>query len=112
MKIIYLINKIALIITLALYLTIVFGLYAQIVLGAIQVICALTLFLFWKKFSNKTREQLYIYWTVVISYGLCWLIDWTNFNDSFTFIFGIIIVPMSIAIYFVYILRSTTNYIS
>lgn len=110
MKKIYIINKIALIITLVLYVTIVLGLYAQIVLGTIQVVSALILFFFWKQFSKKTKEQLYIYWTIVIAYGICWLNDLKSLNEDFVLIFGVMIIPMSIAIYFVHILRSTKNY--
>ena len=112
MKKLYLINKASLIITLVLYLTLYLGLYAQIVLGALQVISALIIFLFWKKFSKKTKKQLYIYWSIVIIYGLFWLIEWHITNNAFFIIIGIIVIPMFIAIYFVVILKSIKNYIS
>ncbi|WP_296386269.1 hypothetical protein, partial [Winogradskyella sp.] len=88
------------------YLTIVLGLYSQIVLGVIQVLSALVLFTYWKKFSSKTKEQLYIYWSITIIYGLCWLFDWRNFDSSFIIIFGVMVLPMCIAGYFLYIINS------
>lgn len=112
MKLIYQINKVVLIITYLLYLTIFFGLYAQMALGAIQIIYALLLFFYWKKLSNKTKNQLYIYWAIVIVYGLCWLLDWKDFNDTFYLIFGMMVVPMAIATYFVYLLKVSKNEMS
>lgn len=111
MKKMYNINKFALIITLMLYLTIVFGLYAQIVLGAIQILSSLLLIIFWKKLSKKSKQKLFIYWILVSFYGLCWFSDWVHFNETFTLIFGIIVVPMSLAGYFFYILKETKTYI-
>ncbi|WCO00987.1 hypothetical protein [Psychroserpens ponticola] len=110
MKKLYLINKVSLIITFVLYLTIFLGMYAQMVLGALQIISALILFFFWKQLSKNSKEKLYIYWTIVTIYGLCWLMDWKGYNEYFTIVFGIMIVPMSIATYFVYILKSIKNY--
>ena len=66
-----------------LYITIFLGLYSQIVLGALQLISALILFLYWNKFSNKTKKQLTVYWCLSILYGLGWLIEWDIINDGF-----------------------------
>lgn len=109
MKIIYYLNKFTFYTTLLLYLTIFLGLYSQIVLGGLQIISAMTLFLFWKKFSHKTKEQLTVYWCLSILYGLGWLIEWDTINDGFLIIMGIILIPMAIATYFFYILNSIKN---
>ncbi len=106
MKILYKINKVTLILTLVLYLTLYLGLYAQIALGCIQIISALILFLFWNKIPNKSKKHLKIYWTTVITYGMMWLIDWDTSDKLFFMIFSVIILPMSIAGYFFYILNS------
>ena len=53
MKIIYYINKIILLLTAILYITIFYGLYAQIVLGFIQVLSSLILLFFWKRINKK-----------------------------------------------------------
>ncbi|AUC75499.1 hypothetical protein [Olleya sp. Bg11-27] len=108
MRIIYLINKIALITTLILYLTIFLGLYAQIVLGTLQVISALGLLFIWNKLSIKNKKELLVYWLLTITYGLGWLAT-DNINNGFIVVFLIIIIPISIAIYFVTILHSITK---
>ncbi|MEH6536417.1 MAG: hypothetical protein V7719_08505 [Psychroserpens sp.] len=106
MKIIYNINKVAFIITLALYVTVIYGMFSQMILGGIQVISATILFLFWKNFSKKTKEHLSIYWAISSIYGICWLFKWNSFNETFILVFGIMILPMAIAGYFLYILNS------
>ncbi|WP_299225085.1 hypothetical protein [uncultured Psychroserpens sp.] len=112
MKIIYYINKFVLITTLALYFTLFLGLYAQIVLGIVQVISSFLLVFIWEKIKANTKERLFIYWALISTYGTCWLFDWKNFNQDILVIFGIIIIPISIAIYFFYILKTTKNHLS
>lgn len=109
MKLIYYINKFFLITTGVLYLTIILGLYAQVVLGGIQLISALLIFIYWNKFTEKTKKMIYIYWSSVLVYGSLWLIDWNFLNDMILFIGGIILLPMSLAVYFFYILDSIKN---
>ena len=109
MKIIYQLNKGVLILTLVLYLTLILGLYAQMVLGTIQLLSALFLFLRWNIFSIQTKKQLTIYWVIVILYGTCWLFEWTFINELALLIIGIIIIPLSIAGYFLYILNTIKN---
>lgn len=106
MKTLYNINKVIFIITLALYVTVIYGAFAQMFLGAIQVISAAILFLSWKNFNSKTKEYLNIYWVIITLYGICWLFKWESFNDTFILVFGVMILPMSIAGYFLYILNS------
>lgn len=107
MKNLYVFNKAALITTIILYLTIIFGLYAQIVLGGIQILSALGVSVLWNQLGNQYKKQLLIYWLLVISYAIGWLsrielggIGW---------VLGIIIIPMSIAIYFVWLLYNIKN---
>jgi len=106
MRNLYRLNKIVLIITLILYLTLILGLYAQIVLGAIQILSAIGVTFFWKRFKNQNKKQLILYWIIVILYGIGWLIE-INLNDFWWL--GIIIIPMSIAIYFVWLLNNLKN---
>ncbi|WP_282044202.1 hypothetical protein [Winogradskyella flava] len=107
MKVLYQFNKIVLIITLILYVTIFLGLYAQIVLGGIQILSAIGITFLWNRFENKYKKQLLIYWLVTLSYGIGWLLE-IDLNDSW-WILAIIIIPMSIAIYFVWLLSNLKN---
>ncbi len=106
MKLLYQFNKICLIINLILYLTFFFGLYAQIVLGGIQVISAIGLFFIWKKFKDNHKKQFLIYWILVSLYGIAWLSE-IQLNDFWWL--SIIVIPMSIAIYFVWLLNNLKN---
>ena len=106
MKTLYNINKVVFILTLVLYVTLYFGLLSQILLGGIQVLSAAILFFSWKIFNAKTKEYLKLYWVITTLYSICWLFKWESFNDTFIIIFGVIILPMSIAGYFLYILNS------
>ncbi|QCE40385.1 hypothetical protein [Psychroserpens sp. NJDZ02] len=108
MRSIYLINKFTLIVTLALYLTIFLGFYAQLVLGALQVISALGITSLWNKLSIQNKTHLKIYWFLTLTYGLGWiLID--DINSGLLVVLTIVIIPMSIAVYFVTILHSITT---
>lgn len=102
----YQFNKICLIITGILYLTIVFGLYAQIVLGGIQILSALGLAFFWNKLKSSHKKQFTLYWILVLSYGLGWYLK-IDFNNYWWI--GIILIPMSIAIYFVWFLNNVKS---
>ena len=109
MKIIYQLNKGVLILTLVLHLTIILGLYAQMALGAVQLLTALFLLFRWNLFAQQTKKQLKIYWTLVLLYGSCWFFKWNFLNDEILIIGGIILIPISIAGYFLYILNSIKN---
>lgn len=106
MKILYNINKIVLIITIVLYLTIIFGLYAQIVLGVIQILTAISLLFLLNSLKKEQKLQLLIYWLLVILYGIRWYIK-IDLKDFWWL--GIIVIPMCIAGYFLYILRHIKN---
>lgn len=89
-----------------LYLTVFLGLYAQILLGGFQLITALILLFFLSKFSEKQKKMLSIYWGIVLAYGLLWMTDtFSNWNDI-PIVFVLIIIPLSIAVYFTVILES------
>ena len=106
MKIIYYLNKFVFIITLVLYLTLVYGLFAQIILGVIQVLSAIILFSYWKKFDRSIKNKVLYYWLAITIYGILWLFNWEFLNNWSLIIFVIILFPMAIASYFFYILNS------
>jgi len=94
-------------ITAILYLTIFYGLYAQIILGGFQLITAFTLLCFWMKLTKKQRERLLKYWVFVAVYGLLWITEFfNNLKSDFTWIVIYILIPLSIAGYLTFILES------
>ncbi len=107
MRKLYEFNKIILIITALLYLIIILGLYAQIVLGAIQLLSALSVTFLWHTLDKRSKKHLSIYWLIVSLYGLGWLLQIELNNYSWWIC--IIIIPMTIAIYFVWILSNLKN---
>jgi xanthine/uracil permease len=104
MKIAQKINKFSFIATLILYLTLFLGLYAQIVLGVIQILIALYISFNMQLLTKKMKYQIINYWIYVTLYSIlatAFFNDWIDFNDNnLLLIITIIIIPMSIATYF------------
>ena len=108
MKIIYKINKWSYIITLALYLTLFLGMYAQIALGAIQIILALIISVKWKKLDTNSKTKMLNYLVVILMYGfLLLVIDFENIAGLLIIL--LFVLPMLIATYFVYITYKIYN---
>lgn len=101
MKFIYYTNNTVYSITLLLYLTIIFGMYMQILLGIVQLLLFFTLLFNYKKFSEKMKSHLIIYGMLTGGY-LLWFFSGLHLQDSLM-LFLITLVPMSIASYFTYI---------
>lgn len=96
----YTFNKWFYIGTIILYISVIGGLLAQILLGFIQVFSALGLLTDWKNLSLQTKKHLFIYGSIIIVYGLLWPFI-THENDIY--ILYMTLIPMMIAGYFVYI---------
>lgn len=111
MKNIQKINKIALIITLLLYLTYFFGLMAQVVLGVIQVIFALIITIKFFTNSKYARKNFSLYWSfVLIEFLLIYLgLICRKISNDFPQILIFSVFPISIAIYFTIILNKINN---
>ncbi|MEQ6123016.1 hypothetical protein AAON49_02300 [Pseudotenacibaculum sp. MALMAid0570] len=90
--------------TLLLYLTIFLGLYAQIVLGGFQLLSGLILLFFWPRLNTLAKRNLKWYWITVILYGALCLLCMHFHIECGVFVY--IILPMSIAGYFSYVLES------
>jgi len=88
--------------TLALYLTILLGMYAQVVLGAVQIILAFVLLAHWKKLYAKSQRLLNVYLFIVLVYGTYMAYFTPSFNDAISILL-FFIIPMIIATYFVYV---------
>lgn len=90
------------------YITIyyvVYGMYAQFLLGIIQLLIAIILLFFKKNFTSTIKRHLINYWksVIIIAFILLIICISNNLNDSITPIVIVFIIPMLIATYFVYI---------
>lgn len=92
--------------TIILYATIFLGLMAQIVLGGFQVLSAIILVFFHKRFEPRRRKQLIIYWCFTLFYGVLWYADLKNPSNDFFEMLFYVLIPLSIAGYFTYIIES------
>ncbi|WP_034230268.1 hypothetical protein [Aquimarina pacifica] len=111
MKLLYKINQWSFILTLLLYLTIYFGLIAQIVLGGLQLLFAIIMFFRWGELTITLRKHLLYYSTLVVLYAMGYLV-FKNIVTSYVAIACITFIPMSIAGYFVYITYKTQEVLS
>jgi ABC-type multidrug transport system permease subunit len=113
MRIAQKINKFSYIVTLFLYLTVIFGLYAQIALGAVQILIALYISFNIESLTKKMKYQIINYWIYVALYSAfatAFFNDWIDINDNnLLLIITIIIIPMSIATYFTITLNKITK---
>lgn len=98
-------NRVILGITGILYLTIILGLYAQIVLGGFQLLSGLILLICWRKLAREDRKTLLIYWSLVLLYGFFWSIGAFDKLKNFGVLIYIFI-PLGIAAYFTFFLES------
>lgn len=107
MKFIFYTNNTFYYLTLVLYLTIIYGMYMQIILGAIQVILFFVLLFNYNKFSRKIKKYLSIYGILTTIYLVLFFgILSSNLIDVASvlpFIIAIILIPMSLGTYFTYI---------
>lgn len=105
MKLLHNINKWSYGITLLLYITIIYGMIAQIALGGIQVILALILFSRYQRLDEKTKRLLLVYAALTLLYLLVFTLwDYLRVpNNDFIEITGITVLPMGLATFFVFI---------
>ena len=113
MKVIKKINKALLIITIILDFTILFGLYAQILLGFTQLCIALYISFNYKKLEKKLKYQVINYWIYVFiyfSFFIYLILKEKSIMDNYIILITtIIIIPMTIAIYFTITLNKIVN---
>lgn len=107
MKTLKIINGIILITTALLYLSLYYGLLFQILLGVLQLVSSVIIGFQLKQVDSKTQKRLKWYWVMVSFYALGLTLPWNNLmnhSSSFIPILGIILIPMSIALYFFIVL--------
>jgi hypothetical protein len=111
MKLIHLINKIATYTTLVLYLLVYTGMVAQIILGPIQLILAITITaLYYKKLDSKNKKSLKIYWLAVAIVPLFAYASFNWIDDGVLIILSLFVYPMYIACYFLYVTSKINKY--
>lgn len=97
-------NRIMLVLTVVLYLTLIYGMLAQILLGFFQLMVAIVLGMRWFRLTESNKKKLSYYWCSVVLYFLLWFTPVFQFT---TFSWLVIsIIPMIIAGYFTYFLES------
>lgn len=101
-------NKVLMIITCLLLFTVYLGMYAEILLGASQVISCLILFGNWSKLHEKDKTNILIYSSLVFIYFLIWyFFDVLGTADEFyKVVIWIIVIPMLLAFYFTSIIET------
>ena len=102
MKFIYYTNNIVYGTTILLYMTIIFGMYMQVLLGIVQVLLFLVLLFNYNKFTNIIQRHLQIYGIGVVIYFTIFFICIQLNVNSLWFLF---VTPMLIATYFTYIVH-------
>jgi ABC-type antimicrobial peptide transport system permease subunit len=108
MKALLAINQIAFYTTVALFITIFLGLFAQIPLGLIQLISAVMITIKYYKSSSFAEKSLNIYWIIAIIelYLLCVMYNSISASDSAALsLFAYFLFPMGIATYFLVIAK-------
>ena len=100
------INRVLMLITVMLYITVVFGLIFQVVLGGFQIIAAIILLILWYDLEKRERVRLLYYWLMVLTYGICIYMKWFDFIGHK--IFQMAIFPIAIAGFFTFILEKLT----
>ncbi len=108
MKILHCANCCFYILTIIPYITIYFvmyGMYAQFLLGVIQLILALILLFSLKKFNLDIRKHMKRYWMSVLGIlSFIWVISKSSgIKDDVIQVLFVFVIPMIIASYFVYI---------
>lgn len=114
MKIIHNINTLATWATILLYISIFLGMYAQIVLGPLQLILATIVSIKYYKSLNKYHKNLVLYYwlAVVATLALAGFVWSTNFDNVPLTIGCLFIIPMSVACYFLYVTKKLNKYLN
>jgi len=113
MKAIHFINIVATYITIGLYMFIFLGMIAQIILGPLQLLLAIIITIRYYKVLDQHNQILIMYYwfLVVVSLSIA-AITWSGYKNSITAIIWVIVVPMLVACYFLYVTKSLNRYMS
>lgn len=109
MKILFYINVLVYILTAGLYISVryaMFGMYAQVLLGLVQLLSAAILFFFYRSFTKKIQKNFIGYWLSAIMILSFIIFDFgtTGLNilaDKTLQILFVFVIPMIIATHFI-----------
>ncbi|WP_298422259.1 hypothetical protein [uncultured Kordia sp.] len=110
MKDIYHINKIFYIITVGLYITVIYGLLMQFLLGCLQVLLFSILIFNFSKHPKVLQKHLIIYGVITGLYLMFYFshnhFSIVHFKQKWT---SLVLIPMSLGTYFTYIVYQLKN---
>ncbi|MFP9113816.1 hypothetical protein ACLI1A_07720 [Flavobacterium sp. RHBU_3] len=114
MKTIHTINSIATWATLLLYISIFFGMYAQIVLGPLQLLLAVIIsVIYYKELDQHHKKLITNYWTAAAIALFIVFCAWaTDFYTPAVAIISLYLIPMTVACYFLYVTNKLNKYLS
>ncbi|SEC84396.1 hypothetical protein SAMN04489761_3748 [Tenacibaculum sp. MAR_2009_124] len=108
-KIFTYINRFLMITMFILFLTIYLGFCMEFVLGLFHMGSSLVLALLWEKLDETARRHLLKYWTLLFLYIFSYLII-IHFelleDNQVSILFGVVVIPMSLALYYSFILEN------
>ena len=101
------INRILLITTLVLFVTIWYGFIAEIILALFHIICVGVLLASWNQLKPEFRAILLNYIKMVLGYGIYSVFFWSKLSDNmFLFVISVVLIPISLAVYFTILLEN------
>ncbi len=113
MKALHFINIVAIYITLGLYLFIFLGMLAQTILGPLQLILAGVITFRYYKLLDQHHQILMLYYWFAASIGavIATITLYGSFGEM-SKIFGVYVLPMCIACYFLYVTKNLNRHLS
>ncbi|KOS07636.1 hypothetical protein AM493_17495 [Flavobacterium akiainvivens] len=114
MKYIHYINFFALGITLLLYVTLFLGMFAQLILGSLQLLLAAIITIaYYEKLNERCKKLLLRYWAFALAAVFIALVTWLAYEDNTTAtVLFIFVIPMCVACYFVYVTSCINGYLN
>jgi hypothetical protein len=113
MKTIHRINAFVTSATLTLYLLIFLGMYAQIILGPLQLILAVVISIkYYNKMGLLNKKLFLCYWLAAAVALTAAVITWqqNSSNDAVVILF-LFVIPMTVACYFLYVTNKLNKHL-
>ncbi|WP_129749269.1 hypothetical protein [Flavobacterium beibuense] len=113
MRYLHILNRFCFFATLLLYTTIFFGMYAQMVLGPLQLLIAISItYLYFKKIPQNLKNLILYYWLFAITALILAFLGWNDAIPDHLIILTVFVIPMMVAAYFVYVTYRIDKFIT